>query len=138
MYMYHSFLIHSLLCLGSPLCRLKIIFHLKLLSLPPVGGFGSVACKGFLVGWICVCVLLGGAESCLSVLHPMACFGISVNLVLSRPARQAGFPKARYGERMRNETQEFRVNQGSGDQHHSKVKVPKLTPSQLYYTFSRE
>ena len=129
--MYHSFLIHSLLCLGSPLCRLKIIFHLKLLSLPPVGGFGSVACKGFLVGWICVCVLLGGAESCLSVLHPMACFGISVNLVLSRPARQAGFPKARYGERMRNETQEFREKRGSGDQHRSKVKMPKLNPSQL-------
>ena len=50
---------------------------------------------------------------------------------------------------MRNETPELKSedtvrskftrhseNQESGDQHHSKVKVPKLNPSQLYYTFS--
>ena len=55
---------------------------------------------------------------------------------LSRLARKAGFPKARYGERMRNKTQGFREKRGSGDQHHSKVKVPKLNPSQLHYTFS--
>ena len=52
---------------------------------------------------------------------------------------------------MRNETQELKredtvrskftrhsENQESGDQHHSKVKVLKLNPSQLYHTFSRE
>ena len=43
-----------------------------------------------------------------------------------------------HSERMRNEPQEFREKQGSGDQHCSKVKVLKLNPSQLYYTFSRE
>ena len=57
---------------------------------------------------------------------------------LLRPAQQAGFPKAWYGERMRNETQEFIEKRGSGDQHRSKVKVLKLNPSQLYYTFSHE
>ena len=46
--------------------------------------------------------------------------------------------KVQYGERMRNETQEFREKRGSGDQHCSKVKVLKLNPSQLYYTFSHE
>ena len=55
---------------------------------------------------------------------------------VSRPVRQAGFLKARYRKRMR--TQEFRERQGSGDQHRSKVKVPKLNPSQLYYTLSHE
>ena len=52
--------------------------------------------------------------------------------------QQEGFPKVGYGKRMRNETQEFREKQGSGGQHRSKVKVPKLNPSQLYYTFGRE
>ena len=31
---------------------------------------------------------------------------------------------------MGNKTQEFSEKRGSGDQHHSKVKVPKLSPSQ--------
>ena len=53
-------------------------------------------------------------------------------------ARQAGFPKTWYSERMRNKTQEFREKQGSGDQHCSKVKGTKLNPSQLYYTSSHE
>ena len=57
---------------------------------------------------------------------------------LSRPAWQAGFPKVQYGERMRNETQEFREKWGSGYQHCSKVKVPKLNPGQLYCTLSCE
>ena len=35
-------------------------------------------------------------------------------------------------------TQEFSEKQRSGDQHSSKVKVPKLNPSQLCYTFSHE
>ena len=52
--------------------------------------------------------------------------------------QQEGFPKVGYGKRMRNETQEFREKQGSGGQHRSKVKVPKLNPSQLYYTFLNE
>ena len=43
-----------------------------------------------------------------------------------------------HSERMRNETQKFREKRGSGDQHRSKVKVLKLNPSQLYYTFSCE
>ena len=33
---------------------------------------------------------------------------------LSRLAQQAGFPKAQYGERMRNKTQEFNEKRGSG------------------------
>ena len=49
--------------------------------------------------------------------------------LVSRPARQAGFPQVWYGERMRNETLEFREKRGSGNQHRSKVKVPKLNPS---------
>ena len=57
---------------------------------------------------------------------------------LLRLAQQAGFLKAPYGERMRNETQKLREKWRSGDQHRSKVKVPKLNPSQLYYTFNRE
>ena len=57
---------------------------------------------------------------------------------VSRTAPQAGLLKARYGERMRNETQEFREKRESGDQHRSRVKVWKLNPSQVYYTFSRE
>ena len=57
-------------------------------------------------------------------------------LGMSRPARQAGFQKARYGERMKNKTQEFSEKRGSGDQHLFKVKVAKLNPSQLYYTFN--
>ena len=40
--------------------------------------------------------------------------------------------------RMRNKTQEISEKQGSGDQHRSKVKVPKLNPDQLYYTLSCE
>ena len=55
-----------------------------------------------------------------------------------RPARQAGFLEVHYSDRMRNEAQEFRDNRGSGDQHHSKVKVLELNPSQLYYTFNCE
>jgi len=39
---------------------------------------------------------------------------------------------------MRNKTQEFNEKRGSGDKHHSKVKVPKWNPSQLYYTLSFE
>ena len=42
------------------------------------------------------------------------------------------------GGRMRNKTQEFSERRGSGDQHRSKVKVPKLNPCQLYYTLSHE
>ena len=57
---------------------------------------------------------------------------------LLRPALQAGFLKVWYDERMKNETQEFREKRGSGNQHLFKVKVPKLNPSQLYYTFSHE
>ena len=52
-------------------------------------------------------------------------------LGISRPARQAEFLKAWYDKRMRNKTQKFSEKRGSGDQHHSKVKVPKLNPSQL-------
>ena len=51
-------------------------------------------------------------------------------LGISRPARQAEFLKAWYDKRMRNKTQKFSEKRGSGDQHHSKVKVPKLNPSQ--------
>ena len=51
-------------------------------------------------------------------------------LGMSRPAQQAGFQKAWYSKRMRNKTQKFSEKQGSGDQHCSKVKVPKLNPSQ--------
>ena len=61
-----------------------------------------------------------------------------LNGVMSRPARQTWFLKLRYGERKRNETQEFREKRGSGDQHRSMVKVQKLNPSQLYYNFSCE
>ena len=57
------------------------------------------------------------------------------SIKLSRPARQVGFLKARYRERMGIKTQEFSEKRGSGDQHHSKVKVLKLNPTQLYYTF---
>ena len=39
---------------------------------------------------------------------------------VSSPTWQPGFPTARYSERMRNETQEFREKRGSGDQHHSR------------------
>ena len=39
---------------------------------------------------------------------------------------------------VKNKTQEFSEKQGSGDQHGFKVKVLKLNPSQLYYTFSHE
>ena len=57
---------------------------------------------------------------------------------LSRPAQQAWFLKVQYSERMRNETQKFREKQGSVDQNCSKVKLLKLNPSRLFYTFSRE
>jgi len=63
-----------------------------------------------------------------------------MSAIVSRLARQAGFLKVQYGKRMRNKTQEFGEKRGSGDQlhHHSKVKVPKLNPNQLYYYFSHE
>ena len=32
-----------------------------------MGGVGLVTCQGFLVGGACICVLVGGAESFLSV-----------------------------------------------------------------------
>ena len=35
-------------------------------SLLPVGGVGLVACQGFLVRGVCVCVLMGGAGSVFS------------------------------------------------------------------------
>ena len=53
-------------------------------------------------------------------------------------AQQEVFLKVPCGGRMRNNTQEFNEKRGSGDQHHSKVKVPKLNPDQLYYTLSHE
>ena len=63
---------------------------------------------------------------CFSTSHPRPA---PPNGVMSRPARQTGFLKLRYGERKRNETQEFREKRGSGDRHRSVVKVPKLNPS---------
>ena len=51
---------------------------------------------------------------------------------------QAGLSKAWCVRRMRNKMQEFFERQGSGDQHHSKVKVLKLNPGQLYNTLSCE
>ena len=53
-----------------------------------MGKVGSVGCVGFLVEGTGACVLVGGAGSCLSggvfwgvcELHPVVCFGVSVNL----------------------------------------------------------
>ena len=53
---------------------------------------------------------------------------------LPRPAQQAWFLKVWYSEIMRNETQEFREKQGSGDQ----GEGAEIKPNQLYYTFSCE
>ena len=60
-------------------------------------------------------------------------FPVSVKSSLTRR-----FLKAWCGGRMRNETHEFSERWGSGDQHHSKVRVQKLNPCQLYYTLSHE
>ena len=47
-----------------------------------MGGVGLVACQGFLVRGVCVCVLLGGAGSLLSgVICPVVSFGVSMGLV---------------------------------------------------------
>ena len=44
-------------------------------------GVGLVACQGFLVRGVCVCVLLGGAGSLLSgVICPVVSFGVSMGL----------------------------------------------------------
>ena len=77
--------------------------------------------------------------SCLENLRDSGAWWAAIyGVTLSRPARQAEFLKVPYGERMRNKTQEFREKWGSRDQHPSTVKVQKLNPSQLYYTFSHE
>ena len=47
-------------------------------------GVGPMPCEGFLVGGICVCVLVGGAISCLSEgqwLGPVVWLGVSVDSV---------------------------------------------------------
>ena len=51
-----------------------------------------------------------------------------------RLAQQAGFPKARYAKRMRNETKEFREKQGSGDQHcQGEGAKTESKPALLYF-----
>ena len=45
---------------------LKVCGSFLLLRLLPVDGVGQVACQGFLVREACVCILVGGAGSCLS------------------------------------------------------------------------
>ena len=56
---------------------------------------------------------------------------------MSRLAQQAGFLKARYAKRTRNETKEFRAKQGPGDRH-CQGEGAETESKQLYYTFSRE
>ena len=91
----------------------------------------------FVCFFVCVCgIFLSGYL--YGIRHFWIFSWIPITSILLRPAQQAGFPKVRYGERMRNETQEFREKWESGNQHLSKVKVPKLNPSQLHYTFNRE
>ena len=58
---YFSVLIlFRLLCLGWPFCILEVCGSSLLWRFLPVGGFGRVACQGFLVREACVGVLLGG------------------------------------------------------------------------------
>ena len=61
------FILFRLLCLGCPFCRLEVHGSSKLWSHLPVGRIGLMTCQGFLVGRACVCVLVGGAGSLLSV-----------------------------------------------------------------------
>ena len=56
-------------------------------GLIPVGGFGPVACEGFLIGGIYVCVLVDGAGDSIS-LEGSVClvvnFEVSMGLVLRK------------------------------------------------------
>ena len=45
---------------------LEVCVSSLLWSMLPVGGFGLVACQGFLVRGACICVLVGGPGSFLS------------------------------------------------------------------------
>ena len=56
----------SVLCLGSPFCRLRVRSYHCFWCLPPVPKFGSVGFVGFLVERTGVCVLVDEAGSCLS------------------------------------------------------------------------
>ena len=56
----------SLLCLGSPLCRLQVRSSRCFWCLPPVGKVGLVSCVGFLVEGTGAYVLVDEAGSCLS------------------------------------------------------------------------
>ena len=60
------FILFILLCLGWPLCVLKVCGSSLLWRFFPVGGVGQVACQGFLVREACVSVLVGGAGFLLS------------------------------------------------------------------------
>ena len=55
-----------LLCLGQPFLILAVCGSFSLWRFPTVGGFGQVACQGFLVMEACVGVLVGGAGFLLS------------------------------------------------------------------------
>ena len=66
---FHLFILFRLLCLGWPFCRLEVCGSSLLWRFLPVGGFGLVACQGFLVREACICVLVSGAGSLLSGMH---------------------------------------------------------------------
>ena len=59
------FISFRLLCVGYPFGRLEVCDSSFLWSMLLVGGVGPVACKGFLVMGVCVCVPVGGAGSLL-------------------------------------------------------------------------
>ena len=60
------FILFILLCLGWPLCMLKVCGSSLLWRFLPMGGVGRVACQGVLVREACVGVPVGGAGSLLS------------------------------------------------------------------------
>ena len=60
------FILFILLCLGWPLCMLKVCGSSLLWRLLPVDGVELVACQGFLVREACFCVLVGRAGSLFS------------------------------------------------------------------------
>ena len=60
------FILFNWLCLGWPLCMLKVCSSSLLWRLLSVGGIGLVPWQGFLARGACVCVLVDGTKSLLS------------------------------------------------------------------------
>ena len=121
---------------GTLLLFLMIQQMLAIWSLVPLPFLNPACTSGHC--WFTYCWSLAWKILTITLLtwNKHSCIVYSFNRQVQ--LRQAGFSKAWCGGRMRNKMQEFIERQRSGDQHHSKVKVLKLNPSQLDYTFSHE